>query len=69
MGCIVVGAGSAGLSAALVLGSARQRTLVVDAGGQSNRVAHGIGGLLDHDVARRPTSTPPGGRAGGLSDG
>jgi thioredoxin reductase len=47
--CIVVGAGAAGLSAALVLGRARQRALVVDAGGQSNRVAHGIGGLLGHD--------------------
>jgi thioredoxin reductase len=47
--CIVVGAGAAGLSAALVLGRARQRTLVVDAGGQSNRDAHGIGGLLGHD--------------------
>jgi thioredoxin reductase len=47
--CIVVGAGAAGLSAALVLGRARQRTLVVDAGSQSNRVAHGIGGLLGQD--------------------
>jgi thioredoxin reductase len=47
--CIVVGAGAAGLGAALVLGRARQRTLVVDAGGQSNRVAHGIGGLLGQD--------------------
>jgi thioredoxin reductase len=47
--CIVVGAGAAGLSAALVLGRARQRTLVIDAGGQSNRPAHGIGGLLGHD--------------------
>lgn len=47
--CVVVGAGAAGLSAALVLGRARRRTLVVDAGGQSNRVAHGIGGLLGHD--------------------
>ncbi len=47
--CIVVGAGAAGLSAALVLGRARQRTLVVDARGQSNRDAHGIGGLLGHD--------------------
>jgi thioredoxin reductase len=50
--CIVVGAGAAGLSAALVLGRARQRTLVVDAGGQSNRDAYDIGGLLGHD--RRP---------------
>jgi thioredoxin reductase len=47
--CIVVGAGAAGLSAALVLGRARRRTLVVDAGGQSNLAAHGIGGLLGHD--------------------
>src|SRR5687767_6461464 len=47
--CIVVGAGAAGLSAALVLGRARQRTLVVDAGGQSNRAAEGIGGLLGQD--------------------
>jgi thioredoxin reductase len=50
--CIVVGGGSAGLSAALVLGRARRRTLVVDAGRPSNRFAHGIGGLLGHD--RRP---------------
>jgi len=47
--CIVVGAGAAGLSAALVLGRARQRTLVIDAGQQSNLPAHGIGGLLGHD--------------------
>jgi thioredoxin reductase len=47
--CIVVGGGAAGLSAALVLGRARRRTLVVDAGKPSNAVAHGIGGLLGHD--------------------
>lgn len=47
--CIVVGAGAAGLSAALVLGRARRRTLVVDAGRQSNLAAHGIGGLLGQD--------------------
>ena len=47
--CAVVGGGAAGLSAALVLGRARRRTLVIDAGGQSNLPAHGIGGLLGHD--------------------
>jgi thioredoxin reductase len=47
--CIVVGGGAAGLSAALVLGRARRRTLLVDDGQQSNLAAHGIGGLLGHD--------------------
>src|SRR5215217_2183036 len=47
--CIVIGAGAAGLSAALVLGRARKRTLLVDAGAPSNLPAHGIGGLLGHD--------------------
>ncbi len=47
--CIVIGGGAAGLSAALVLGRARRRTLVLDAGGQSNLAAHGIGGLLGQD--------------------
>lgn len=51
--CIIVGGGAAGLSAALVLGRARKRTLLVDAGQQSNLAAHGIGGLLGHD-GRKP---------------
>jgi thioredoxin reductase len=37
------------LSAALVLGRARRRTLVIDAGEPSNHVAPAIGGLLGHD--------------------
>jgi thioredoxin reductase len=52
--CIVIGGGAAGLSAALVLGRARRRTLVVDAGRQSNLAAAGIGGLLGHN--HRPPS-------------
>lgn len=47
--CVVVGGGAAGLSAALVLGRARRRTLLIDAGEQSNSAAAGIGGLLGHD--------------------
>jgi thioredoxin reductase len=47
--CIVVGGGAAGLSAALVLGRARRRTLVIDEGRPSNSVADGIGGLLGND--------------------
>jgi thioredoxin reductase len=60
--CIVVGGGAAGLSAALVLGRARRRTLVIDAGRPSNAVAHGIGGLLGHD-RRPPTELYADGRA------
>jgi thioredoxin reductase len=52
--CIVVGAGAAGLSAALTLVRARRTTLIVDAGRQSNLTATGIGGLLGHDH-RRPS--------------
>lgn len=47
--CVIIGGGAAGLSAALVLGRARQRTLVIDAGTPSNLPAEGIGGLLGHD--------------------
>ena len=46
---VVVGGGAAGLSAAMVLGRARRRTLVVDGGSPSNLPAHGIGGLLGQD--------------------
>ena len=60
--CIIVGGGAAGLSAALVLGRARRRTLVVDAEGQSNRVAEGIGGLLGYD-GRPPAELYSAGRA------
>lgn len=47
--CVIVGGGAAGQSAALVLGRARRRVLVLDAGQQSNLSAHGVGGLLGHD--------------------
>jgi thioredoxin reductase len=43
---VVVGGGPAGLSAALVLGRARRRVLVVDAGRPANAVSQGVGGLL-----------------------
>ena len=65
---IVVGGGVAGLSAAMVLGRARRRTLLLDDGGQSNRPAPHVGGLLGHDgtppaelyeLARRQVSVYP----------
>ena len=60
--CIVVGGGAAGLSASLVLGRARRRTLLVDAGEPSNVPAEGIGGLLGHD-GRPPAELYAMGRA------
>lgn len=46
---IIVGAGPAGLSAALVLGRARRRVLVCDAGRQRNRMSHGLHCYLTRD--------------------
>lgn len=60
--CVIVGGGAAGLSAALVLGRARRRILVVDSGQQSNLSAHGIGGLLGFD-GRSPAELYAAGRA------
>jgi thioredoxin reductase len=60
--CVIVGGGAAGLSAALVLGRARRRTLLLDGGQQSNRAAEGIGGLLGNDH-RPPAEFYAAGRA------
>jgi thioredoxin reductase len=46
---VIVGGGPAGLSAALVLGRANKRVLVVDEGRPANAVSQGVGGLLGHD--------------------
>ena len=46
---VIVGGGPAGLSAALVLGRARKRVLVVDSDRPANAVSQGVGGLLGHD--------------------
>jgi thioredoxin reductase len=43
---VIVGGGPAGLSAALVLGRARRRVLVIDNGRPANAVSHAVGGLL-----------------------
>jgi thioredoxin reductase len=43
---VIVGGGPAGLSAALVLGRARRRVLVLDTGRPANAVSKRIGGLL-----------------------
>ncbi len=46
---VIVGGGPAGLSAALVLGRATKRVLVVDEGRPANAVSEGVGGLLGQD--------------------
>lgn len=65
---IVIGGGSAGLSAALYLGRSRRRTLVVDAGEPRNRPAHSAHGVFTRDgaspaelleVARRQVAAYP----------
>jgi thioredoxin reductase len=46
---LVVGAGPAGLSAALTLGRARRRVLVLDSGEPRNHAARHMHGVLGHD--------------------
>src|SRR5215210_8078182 len=46
---VIVGGGPAGLSAALVLGRANKRVLVVDDDRPASAVSQGVGGLLGHD--------------------
>ena len=46
---IIVGGGAAGLSAALTLGRARRRVLVVDSGEPRNRFASHMHGVLGHE--------------------
>src|SRR4051794_37896526 len=47
--CIIVGAGPAGLNAALVLGRARWRVVVLDDGAPRNYATHEMHGVLGHD--------------------
>jgi thioredoxin reductase len=46
---VVVGGGSAGLSAALVLGRSRRRTLILDAGEPRNAPSSGVHGFFSRD--------------------
>ena len=46
---IIVGAGPAGLSAALILGRCRRRVLVFDSGRPRNAYSHGMQGYLSRD--------------------
>ena len=46
---IIVGAGPAGLSAALLLGRCRRTTLVIDSGTQRNRASRALHGFLTRD--------------------
>ena len=47
--CIIVGAGPAGLNAALVLGRARRQVLVLDDAHPRNYATHEMHGVLGHD--------------------
>ena len=47
--CLIIGAGPAGLSAALVLGRCRRRVLVCDAGRPRNAPSHGLHAFLTRD--------------------
>src|SRR5829696_6315665 len=58
---VIVGGGPAGLSAALVLGRAMKRVLVVDDNRPANAVSQGVGGLLGHDRVK-PADLRDGGR-------
>ena len=58
---VIVGAGPAGLSAALVLGRANRRVLVLDDDRPANAVSQGVGGLLGHDRVK-PADLRAGGR-------
>lgn len=46
---VIVGGGAAGLSAALILGRARRRVLVIDSGSPRNRFAEHMHGVLGHE--------------------
>ena len=46
---LIVGAGPAGLSAALILGRCRRKVLLCDSGGHRNSASQTIHGLLGHD--------------------
>src|SRR3954465_7703397 len=59
---VVIGGGAAGLSAALVLGRARRRVAVVDAGAPRNAPAAHVQGYLSRD-GMVPAGPLAGGRA------
>lgn len=47
--CIIIGAGPAGLSAALILGRCRRRVVICDAGKPRNKVSGALHGFLSQD--------------------
>lgn len=55
---IIIGGSFAGLAAALQLGRARRKVIVLDTGLQRNRFAGRSHGMLGHDDKPRPQSWP-----------
>ena len=56
---VIIGGGAAGLSAALVLGRARRRVALIDAGSPRNAPASHMHGYLSRDGMPRPSCSVP----------
>ena len=60
---VIVGAGPAGLSAALILGRMRRTVLLVDTDAPAHAVSDGVHGFLGQDAPHRPNCERSGGNS------